>query len=177
MEVNSSFSGTEHTVKQASLVSKRQPGPIPQRCTSDHHHLIAFTCAVINALPLEDIWTWQVLLTPSCGLEEEAKPLPVQSILRCKCNVFNAIRKRPNSSSHYLTGFFFFAPFKDRQTEEGEGGRRSWDGERTSEQVLFLWFFFIQRRRGENFSPLVTRKTTWTSERCVCVFVWVCMRS
>lgn len=134
MEVNSSFSGTEHTVKQASLVSKRQPGPIPQRCTSDLRFITSQpSCAVINALPLEDIWTWQVLLTPSCGLEEDAKPLPVQSILRCKCNVFNAVRKRPISSSHYLTGFFFLLPSKtDRRRRGRVGGAVGMEREQAS---------------------------------------------
>lgn len=125
-----------------------------------------------GALPLDDIWTWQVLLTPSCGLEEDAKPLPVQSILRCKCNVFNAVRKRPNSSSHYLTAFFFFLPSKtDRQTEEGEGGRSSWDGERErASRCCFYGFSSSSEEEVKTFFPLVTRESTWTSERaCVCL--------
>lgn len=138
---------------------------------SAFHHLIAFTCAVINALPLEDIWTWQVLLTPSCGLEEDAKPLPVQSI----ANVMFLMPLESGQTARLITSLPSFFCSLQRQTDRRRRGRRSWDGERTSEQVLFLWFFFIERRRGENFfSSCNPRNHVNIWAVCVCVCLYGC---
>lgn len=131
---------------------------------------------MINALPLEDIWTWQVLLTPSCGLEEDAKPLPVQSILRCKCNVFNAVRKRPNSSSHYLTGFFFCS--LQRQTDGGGGGWEAQLGWRENKRAgaVFMVFLHPAKKRWKLFSSCNPQNhvNIWAVCVCVCVCLYGC---